>query len=622
MDNINFSEQIKDKITKLPDKPGVYLMRDVSGTVIYVGKAKVLKNRVRQYFRNYNKHAPKIKLMISKIDDFEYIMTDTEMEALILEASLIKKHWPRYNTLLKDDKQYPYIKITKEKYPRIIKVRKLSKDRAKYYGPFTSGYAVKNIIEILHELYPIRRCNLKLTGKKVIQRPCLNYYIHRCKAPCQGYIEEAKYNEYIYEAQKLIDGKEKQLIKMLKEKMYSASSELKFEEAAKYRDRIESLKVLLIDQKVVSTKEQDYDIIGVAKYMQDACVEVFFIRGGKILGKEYFILADVEDENEGNLINAFIKQFYGEMTYVPKTIYVQNEFEERELFEKWLSETHNIKVQFLVPKKGEKYHLMQMVKKNAFDQVFKHGEAYKKKLKKSVGAMEKIAEILKLEEKLDRVEAYDISNTQGQNSVGSMVVFVNGVKKPSDYRRFKIKNVSGPDDYSSMKEILLRRFSHGLEDRENKIGGSFASFPKLLLIDGGKGHVEVAKEALRILNIKLPVCGMVKDDRHRTRALIYENKEYDIKVFPDVFRLITQIQDEAHRFAITYHRNLRSNKIFKSELEEIKGIGPTRRKALLLALGDIQTIKTTKIEVLEQVSGMNRKAAENIYYHYHKNSNK
>lgn len=618
MEKTELNEIIKEKLKQLPDKPGVYIMRDERETVLYVGKAKVLKNRVRQYFQSHKGHSLKIQRMVSKIWDFEYVITDTEVEALILEANLIKKHWPKYNTLLKDDKQYPYIKVVREKYPRIMKVRNIQKDKSKYFGPYTSGFAVNTMLDIIHERYPLRRCNLKLTGQKVLKRPCLNYYIHRCKAPCQGFITEEDYETLVSEAIKLIEGKEKHLRPLLEESMKQAAKELRYEDAAMYRDRLRSLDVFSEDQKVAGVKDEDYDMIGAAKYMEDACVEIFFIRGGRILGKEHFILNDVAEEKESKLTADFIQQFYGEGTFVPKQIYVQEGLEEGDLFGQWLSQKRGSKVLISVPLRGEKHQLMQMVRKNAFDKAFKHGEEAQKKNQDRNQALLELTQILGAQEVISRVEAFDISNTQGDEKVGAMVVFEEGKKKPSDYRRFKIKSIEGIDDYGSMREMLVRRFYHGMRDREAGIQTGFGLFPQVILIDGGKGHVKVVSEALSLMQLNLPVMGMVKDDRHRTRGLIFQGREYDLKKYPALFKWITKIQDETHRFAITYHRLLRSDKIFKSELEQIPGIGKERRKQLLLAFEDMDAIKNAPVAALCQVQGMNKRAAEKVYAYYHK----
>lgn len=611
---------IKEELKKLPDSPGVYLMKDEKGQIIYVGKAISLKKRVRQYFQSSSSKSTKVKTMVSHIKEFEYILTDSEVEALILESNLIKKHKPKYNVLLRDDKQYPYIKVTvNEQYPRVIKTRKVLKDGAKYFGPYTSTGAVNDTLDILGDLYPIRTCNLKLQqGKKVRERPCLNYFIGKCLGPCMGNIDHDKYMEMINEIIMFLNGREEKLIEIIKEKMSKASKDLDFEEAARYRDQLVSLQHILEKQKIISTNLSDQDIIGMAKGIEDAIVQIFFIRNGKLIGREHFIITDIEGQSREEILASFTKQFYLGTAYVPKEILIEEEFEDMELVSRWLTEKRGSKVYIKMPKRGEKNHLMEMVRKNALQALNQYSDRIKRNMKQNKDTLVELKKILKLDNTPNRIEAFDISNIQGVESVGSMVVFEGGIKKSSDYRRFKIKSIEGPNDYGSMEEILWRRFNRALEEnkliKENKVGiESFSILPDLIMMDGGKGQVNIALKVLEEFNLNIPVCGMIKDDFHKTRGLIYNNKEITLSKNSEVFRLITRIQDEAHRFAISYHRSLRDKKVFKSVLDEIQGIGEKRKKALLRELGSIDKIKKASIEELKQVEGMNIKAAEAVY---------
>lgn len=613
---------IDEELKKLPDNPGVYIMKDDYGEIIYVGKAISLKNRVRQYFQSSRSSTPKVNALVKNISEFEYIIVDNEIEALILESNLIKKHKPKYNVLLRDDKSYPYIKVTtNEKYPRVIKTRRVLKDGAKYFGPYPSGYAVNDTLEIIRNLYPIRTCNLKLDGTRVIDRPCLNYYIERCLAPCQGNVDEKQYREMINEIIMFLNGKEDKLVELIEEKMVEASKKMDFENAAKYRDQINSLKLILEKQKIVSTNIVDQDVIGMARGIEEVCVQVFFIRSGKVVGREHFILYDVEHLERSEVLSSFIKQFYLGTAYVPKEVFVEEEFEDMEVVSKWLSEKRGSKVSIRIPKRGEKSKLMEMVRNNALNTLNQYSEANKRKAMEREDSLEELAELLDLEHIPYRIEAFDISNIQGVEPVGSMVVFEDGKEKKSDYRRFKIRTVEGPDDYGSMKEIIERRFKRGLKEKvfmkENQIEvKGFSNFPDLIMIDGGKGQVNVTKAVLLELDLDVPVCGLVKDDYHNTRGIIYDNNEIELPKDSSTFRFITRIQDEAHRFAISYHRSLRSKKMFKSDLDNIKGIGNVRKKSLLKALGSIEGIKNASIDELSKVDGMNRAVAEEVYNYF------
>lgn len=617
---------IEEELKKIPDKPGVYIMKSINDEIIYVGKAISLKKRVRQYFQSSRNNTPKVNAMVKNISEFEYIIVDNEVEALILESTLIKKHKPKYNILLRDDKSYPYIKITtNEKFPRIIKVRRVLKDGAKYFGPYPSGYAVNNTLEIINNLYPIRMCNLNLEKDIGKKRPCLNYYIGRCLAPCQGNIDEMEYMRYIDEIIMFLNGKEEKLVEIIENKMKDASEKLDFESAARYRDQLNSLNIILEKQKVVSTNVTDQDVIGMAKGTDDSCVQIFFIRGGKIIGREHFILEDTFEEERGRILSSFIKQFYIGTAYVPKEIYVETEFEDMELISKWLGEKRGSKVKFKIPQRGEKSQLMEMVKDNAQDMLIKHSEEIKKKKMEKEGTLLELKNILSMDKIPMRIEAYDISDIQGIEPVGSMVVYENGEVKKSDYRRFKIRTVTGPNDYASMEEIIKRRFKRGVEERENfkekdiRFEG-FSSFPDLIMIDGGKGQVSIAEEVIDNMGIRIPVCGLVKDDYHRTRGIVYNGREIYIEKNSPLFRFITRIQDEAHRFAISYHRSLRSKDIFKSQLDDIRGIGKKRKVSLLKHFGSVENIKNASLEELKKAEGMNIKAAEEVYNYFRKDS--
>ncbi|MFA5576035.1 MAG: excinuclease ABC subunit UvrC [Tissierellaceae bacterium] len=614
---------IQEELKKLPDKPGVYIMKDKSEEIIYVGKSISLRKRVRQYFQSSKNNPPKVNAMVKNISEFEYIIVNNEVEALILEANLIKKHKPRYNILLRDDKQYPYIKVTtNEKFPRLIKTRQMLKDGARYFGPYPSVYAVNDALEVIRSLYPLRTCNKNLERDMGKTRPCLNYYIGRCLGPCQGNVDEGKYMEMIEEIISFLSGKEDKLVHMVENKMKEASENLDFEMAARYRDQLSSLKLLLEEQKVVSTTHLiDQDVIAMAKGIEEVCVQVFFIRDGKILGREHFFLEDGYDEDRSVILSSFLKQFYIGAAYIPKEIIIEEDMEDLESMTKWLSHMRGRGVNILVPKRGEKLALVEMVRKNALDMINQYGDRFLKKARENKRALEELQELMGIDRDLNRIEAYDISNISGIEPVGSMVVFERGEAKKSDYRRFKIKTRTSPDDYGSMEEVFRRRFARGLEEREymkeNKIElKGFSNFPDLVMVDGGKGQVNVALRVLYDLKIDIPVCGLVKDGYHKTRGIIYDNKEIRLAEDSLGFRMIYRIQEEAHRFAISYHRSLRSKTMFRSELDNIEGIGKKRKMELLKHFQSIDRIKKATVEELADVKTMNRPAAEKLYEYF------
>lgn len=603
---------IKEELKKLPDKPGVYIMHDKIGTIIYVGKAVSLKNRVRQYFRPSTNHSAKIKRMVSKIDYFEYIITDSELEALVLECNLIKEHSPKYNTMLKDDKTYPFIKITTgEHFPRVLFSRKIVHGTGKYYGPYTSAGAVKDTIELLCKLYKIRTCNRKLPADQGKERPCLNYHIGQCSAPCQGYINEEDYRKSIESVMEFLDGDYSHILNSLTQQMQQASENMEFEEAAKYRDLIASVKQVAQKQKITMDDVTDRDVIAVASDGQDAVVQVFFVRSGKLLGRDHFHMSVAEGDTRGEILSQFIKQYYGGTPYIPNVVMLQEEIEDSEVISQWLSGIKKRKVNIITPKKGDKEKLVELAYRNAQMVLIQDGEKIKREQQRTVGAMEEIAGWINLSG-VRRVEAYDISNTSGVESVGSMVVFQDGKPARNDYRKFKIKTVKGPDDYKSMKEVLTRRFKRALES-----SAGFDIYPDLIMMDGGKGQVNIALEVLGELGLSIPVCGMVKDDNHNTRGLYYNNVEIPIDKRSEGFKLITRIQDEAHRFAIEYHRSLRSKAQVSSVLDGIDGVGPARRKALMKHFMEIEKIRHASVEELMEAPGINRGVAENIYNYFH-----
>lgn len=603
----------------LPDKPGVYLMKNSLGEIIYVGKAKVLKNRVRQYFQSSKNHSEKVKAMVKNIAEFEYIVTDSEMEALILECNLIKKYRPRYNILLKDDKHYPFIKVTtNEDFPRVFITRMLAKDGAKYFGPYTDTSAVYETIELLKKIFPVRNCkkSIKEDGEKV--RPCLNYHIGLCNAPCGGYISKKDYGKIVSDIIDLLSGRDKNILKSLKEEMEQASESLEFEKAAALRDKILAVEKIMEKQKIITGNFEDEDFINIYSDEKDSCVQVFFLRGGKITGREHFIIENTGDIENKEVISTFIKEFYGGTAYIPKTIYVPGT-EDQELLQEWLGMKRGSKVTIKTPQKGEKKETINLVEKNAKMTLehFKLKLIQEKEIYKT--SLREISDMLDLEDIPHRIEAYDISNIQGVDSVGTMVVFEEGRAKNSDYRRFKINTVKGANDYDSMREILTRRFQHGLEEikgiQERQLdlsSGKFCIFPDLILMDGGRGQVNIALEVLRNFNINIPVCGMVKDDKHNTRGLIYNNEELPLSMHSNIMRLVTRIQDEVHRFAITYHRSLRNKRMLHSILEDIPGIGEKRRKELLKRFGSIDRIKKATFDELIDTQSIDKKAAQSI----------
>ncbi|SQI02780.1 excinuclease ABC subunit C [Clostridium perfringens] len=616
----DFQHQLKI----LPDKPGVYIMKNSLGEVIYVGKAKVLKNRVRQYFQNSKNHSEKVRAMVKNIAEFEYIVTDSEMEALILECNLIKKYSPRYNIALKDDKFYPFIKITtNEDFPRVYVTRNFAKDGNRYFGPYTNGTAVYEVMGLIKKLFPLRTCKKAIVEGGEPTRACLNYHINLCKAPCAGYISKAEYWEMIDEIINILNGTDTSIIKNLKLEMEKAAEELEFEKAAKIRDRILAIELISEKQKMFTVKEGDEDFIDLYTDEKDGCAQVFFVREGKVTGREHFMIEDIGDDPVKEVISSFIASFYGGTAQIPKTIYVPEEIEDQELIEKFLTEKRGSKVWIKVPKKGDKKNLLDMVRNNAkimLDQ-FKEKMVEEKELNKS--ALTELADVLGLDSLPARIEAYDISNIQGVDSVGTMVVFENGKAKNSDYRRFKIKSVKGPNDYESMREILSRRFSHGLEE-VNKIKernleyskGKFCIFPDLIMMDGGKGQVNIALEVLKDFGIEIPVCGLVKDHKHRTRGIIFNNEEILIRRGSGLMNLITRVQDEVHRYAITYHRSLRDKRTLHSILEDIPRIGEKRRRNLLMKFGSIDNIKKASMEELLDTPGIDKRAAESIKQYF------
>ena len=612
--------QIEEELKKLPGQPGVYIMHDAKDAIIYVGKAISLKNRVRQYFQSSRDKTAKIKQMVSKIARFEYIVTDSELEALVLECNLIKEHRPRYNTMLKDDKTYPYIKVTaSEEYPRILFSRQMKKDKNKYFDPFTSAGAVKDTIELIRKIYRIRACSRKLPQDMGKDRPCLYYHIHQCDAPCQGYISQADYQKSVKQAVGFLNGQYEPVMKYLEEKMRTASETMEFEKAIEYRDLLESVRKVAQKQKITSQSMEDRDIIAMAKDERDAVVQVFFVRDGKLIGREHFHMNLTGSESKAEILNSFVKQFYAGTPFVPHEIWVQEELEDAEVIASFLTARRGQKVRFVVPKMGEKERLVELAEKNAKMVLSQDKEKIKREELRTIGAMNQIGSWIGFSG-IKRVEAYDISNISGFESVGSMIVYENGRPKRNDYRKFRIRTVQGPNDYASMREVLLRRFSHGLEETKKLQAeggdlamGSFTRFPDLLMMDGGRGQVNIALEVLRELQLEIPVCGMVKDDNHRTRGLYYQNVEIPIDRHSEGFQLITRIQDEAHRFAIEYHRSLRGKEQVRSVLDDIKGIGPARRKSLMRTFKTIEAVREASVEELEAAPQMNRAAAEAVY---------
>ncbi len=616
---------IEEELKKLPDQPGVYLMHSRSDEIIYVGKAISLKKRVRQYFQSGRNRSPKIEKMITLIHYFEYIVTDSELEALVLENNLIKEYAPKYNTMLTDDKTYPFIKVTlEEPYPRVLMTRQIKRDKGKYFGPFTSGSAVRDTIELIRKLYHIRFCNKKLPKEMGLYRPCLYYQMKQCPGPCQGYISEEEYGNNVNEVLEFLNGNTKRVLAGLEEKMQVAAAEFEFEKAAEYRDLIESVNHITGRQRITNPNSNtvDRDVVAMAVEEGEAVVSIFFIRDGKLLGREHFHMAGVEESQPGETMTAFVKQYYAGTPYVPKELLLETEVEDRELLENWLSQKREQRVHILTPQKGEKHKLIELARDNAAVVLHQDLEKLKREEARTVGAAQEIADLIGIE-RAERIEAFDISNISGVNAVASMVVFEQGKAKRSDYRKFRLRTVTGPDDYKSMEETLSRRFLHGKEEQrkiaENGLEeelGSFNRFPDLIMMDGGRGQVNVALRVLEELHLNIPVCGMVKDDNHRTRGLYYNNQEIAFPPKNEAFDLITRIQDEAHRFAIEYHKLLRSKSQVKSVLDDIVGIGPTRRKALIQYFKTIDAIRQADVETLKTVPGMNTGAAEAVYQYF------
>ena len=613
----NFEEELK----KLPRKPGVYIMRDDKDVILYVGKAINLHNRVRSYFRENIGRGPAIDQMVSLIARFEYIVTDSELEALVLENNLIKENSPKYNTLLKDDKTYPYIKVTVgEDYPRILFSRTMKKDKSRYFGPYTSAAAVKDTIELLNKLYQLRTCNRVLPRDTGLERPCLNYHIKQCLAPCQGYVSKEEYRQQVAGALEFLNGNYSPILKDLEEKMNKAAEELEFEEAARYRDLLSSVRQVSQKQKITEGVGEDKDILALYQDETEAVVQVFFVRDGKLIGREHYYMTHVPENNKPAILQDFVKQFYAGTPFIPRELMLQYEIEDAELIEKWLSERKGSRGYLKVPKIGSKEKLVELAAQNAKLVLSQDREKLKREEGRTIGAVKEISDLLQLPlTGTARMEAYDISNINGFENVGSMVVYEKGKPKRSDYRKFKIKSVSGPDDYACMREVLTRRFRHGMEESKeleeqemDQEYGSFTKFPDLILMDGGRGQVNIALSVLEELGINIPVCGMVKDDNHRTRGLYYHNIELPIDTHSEGFKLITRIQDEAHRFAIEYHRSLRSKTQVKSVLDDIPGVGPARRKALMRHFKSLEEIRQASVEELMEIPEMNERTAEEI----------
>ena len=612
---------VEEELKKLPRKPGVYIMRDDKDVILYVGKAINLHNRVRSYFRENIGRGPAIDQMVSLIARFEYIVTDSELEALVLENNLIKENSPKYNTLLKDDKTYPYFKVTVgEDYPRILLSRTMKKDKSRYFGPYTSAAAVKDTIELLNKLYQLRTCNRVLPRDIGIERPCLNYHIKQCLAPCQGYVSKEEYRQQVAGALEFLNGNYSPILKDLEEKMKKAAEAMEFEDAARYRDLLSSVRQVSQKQKITEGVGEDKDILALYQDETEAVVQVFFVRDGKLIGREHYYMTHVPENNKPAILQDFVKQFYAGTPFIPRELMLQYEIEDAELIEKWLSERKGSRVYLKVPKIGSKEKLVELAAQNAKLVLSQDREKLKREEGRTIGAVKEISDLLQLPlTGTARMEAYDISNINGFENVGSMVVYEKGKPKRSDYRKFKIKSVSGPDDYACMREVLMRRFRHGMEESKeleeqemDQEYGSFTKFPDLILMDGGRGQVNIALSVLEELGIDIPVCGMVKDDNHRTRGLYYHNIELPIDTHSEGFKLITRIQDEAHRFAIEYHRSLRSKTQVKSVLDDIPGVGPARRKALMRHFKSLEEIRQASVEELMEIPEMNERTAEEI----------
>lgn len=604
---------IEEELKKLPARPGVYIMHDENDEIIYVGKAVILKNRVRSYFRESTKKTIKIHQMVSKINWFEYVVTDSELEALVLENNLIKENQPKYNTMLKDDKTYPYVKVTThERFPRVFLTRQVKKDNSRYFGPYTSAASVKETVDLLRKLYKIRPCRSLKEGS------CLYYHIGQCDAPCEGRITPEAYAENVQKVLQFLNGDHKPLQVYLKERMQEASDQMEFEKAAEYRDQLNALEQVMQKQKMSDLTGDDKDIIAVVNDEESVIVQVFFVRNGKILGREHFYMKHTEGEETADILHSFITQFYADCPGIPKELILSTAVTDRELLEEWLSRERGKKVVITTPIKGRKEKLAELAEKNARIVLKQDIEKIKREEDRTSAARHELEELLGLET-ISRIEAYDISNISGFNSVGSMVVYEDGRKKRNDYRKFRIRSVDGPNDYASLKEVLTRRFEHGLREREEDVKtGGFLKFPDLIMMDGGKGQVNIANQVLEELGLSIPVCGMVKDDRHRTRGLYYNNTEIPINTGSEGFKMITRIQDEAHRFAITFHRKLRSNEQVHSVLDDIPMVGKKRRLELMRYFSDINELKKADVDELEKVPGIDRRAARSIYDHFHK----
>ncbi|MBQ1801700.1 excinuclease ABC subunit UvrC [Lachnobacterium bovis] len=616
---------IQEELKKLPGTPGVYIMHDKDDVIIYIGKAKNLRNRVRQYFQPSHDEGIKKRQMVKHIMRFEYIITDSELEALVLECNLIKEHAPKYNTMLRDDKTYPYIKVTvAEDFPRVLFARRLKKDKSKYFGPYSSSQAVKDTIDLINKIYKIRTCNRNLPKDIGKDRACLNYHIHQCDAPCQGYISSEEYKKRIQDILVFLNGDYEKVTDQLTEKMMQASEDMEFEKAIEYRELLKSVNQIAQKQKITNTDGEDKDVIAVSSDGQDAVVQVFFIRSGKLIGRDHFNVRVGTEEKKSDILYDFVKQFYSGTPFIPKEIMLQEDIEDKEIIEEFLSNKRGNKVTIKIPQKGMKERLVELAYKNARLILTQDKEKIKREEGRTIGAVKEIEKLIGLSN-IDRIEAFDISNINGFQTVGSMIVYEKGKPKRSDYRKFKIKTVSGPDDYASMYEVLTRRFKHGKKEQQmieedllDKEVGSFNRFPDVIMMDGGKGQVNICNQVLEELKLSIPVCGMVKDDNHRTRGLYYNNTEIPIDRHSEGFKLITRIQDEAHRFAIEYHRSLRSKTQIKSVLDDIDGIGSTRRKALMKRYQSIDKIKEASIDDLMLTDSMNLIAAQNVYYFFHK----
>lgn len=616
---------IQEELSKLPDQPGVYIMHDIADTIIYIGKARSLRKRVRQYFQPSHDEGIKKRQMVQHISRFEYIITDSELEALVLECNLIKEHCPKYNTMLRDDKTYPYIKVTVgEAFPRVVFAREMKKDKSRYFGPYTSAGAVKDTIDLVNKIYQLRTCNRNLPRDIKKDRPCLNYHIHQCDAPCQGNVSKEEYGEKVSRVLEFLNGNYRPVIKDLEEKMMKASNELQFEKAIEYRELLGSVKQIAQKQKITNADGEDKDIVAMANDDTDAVVQVFFVRGGKIIGRDHFHVRVGAEEDKTSVLTTFVKQFYSGTPFIPKEIMIQEPVEEQEILEEWLTKKRGKKVIIRIPQKGMKEKLVELAGKNAQLVLSQDKEKIKREEGRTIGAVKEIEGLLGMKN-LNRMEAFDISNINGFETVGSMVVYEKGKPKKSDYRKFKLRTVAGPDDYASMHEVLTRRFLHGMQEQQeiqekemNPEYGSFNRFPDIILMDGGKGQVNICEGVLQELGLSIPVCGMVKDDNHRTRGLYYHNEEIPIDRHGEGFKLITRIQDEAHRFAIEYHRSLRSKSQVHSVLDDIDGIGPARRKALMRQFQSLERIKNATLDELAATESMNQAAAEKVYNFFHK----